>query len=380
MLSVESRRRDFPSLEGQAYLNTAAENIPPQRVFDAVNAYMRDKCDGMNGRKAHFERVHACRSVAARMIGLAPEEVSFCSCSSEAYNLLANAIDPQQEDEIVISDLDFPAGATPWMLWRTKPRIQLWRSIQGVLRQEDLPRLLNSKTKLVQLSLVSFWNGYRIDWPAVLECVRRLAPQAVIAVDVTQALGRIETLCPGADVIISSTHKWSLGIHGGCVVGVIAEKSHYLSARAGGWYHIDNAFDPDRFERISMKQGAASYSVGMPNFSAIYALEAGLSYLDGVGMNLLSAHADRLVTRFHDALCSLGITPMCPIVPNRMSGIVAFQHEKSLAMYEHLEAEKIRVMHQAGRIRIAIHGYNTIDDIDQCIDSLRRFLEGVRNR
>jgi len=96
MLSVESRRRDFPSLEGQAYLNTAAENIPPQRVFDAVNAYMRDKCDGMNGRKAHFERVHACRSVAARMIGLAPEEVSFCSCSSEAYNLLTNAIDPQK--------------------------------------------------------------------------------------------------------------------------------------------------------------------------------------------------------------------------------------------------------------------------------------------
>ncbi|MDP6034518.1 MAG: aminotransferase class V-fold PLP-dependent enzyme, partial [Verrucomicrobiota bacterium] len=115
MLSVEKRLRDFPALSQLTYLNTAAESIPPQCVHEAIQQYCRDKNDGMRGRKAHFAALEACREVSARMIGLATEEVSFCSCSSEAYNLLASALDLKPKDEVVITDLDFPAGATPWL-------------------------------------------------------------------------------------------------------------------------------------------------------------------------------------------------------------------------------------------------------------------------
>ena len=67
------------------------------------------------------------------MIGLATEEVSFCSCSSEAYNLLANALDLKQEHEVVITDLDFPAGATPWLNAATPPTVHLWKAQKGAL-------------------------------------------------------------------------------------------------------------------------------------------------------------------------------------------------------------------------------------------------------
>ena len=85
MLTATDRLRDFPALAGQAYLNTAAESIPPIVVHEAVQEYVRDKCEGMNGRGPHFRRYDACREVASRMIGLTPAEVAFCSCSSEAY-------------------------------------------------------------------------------------------------------------------------------------------------------------------------------------------------------------------------------------------------------------------------------------------------------
>ncbi|MFV0337872.1 MAG: aminotransferase class V-fold PLP-dependent enzyme [Chthoniobacterales bacterium] len=101
-----------------------------------------------------------------------------------------------------------------------------------------------------------------------VEQVRRLAPKAVIAVDLTQALGRcvLDGVAKDADIVISSTHKWLLGTHGGCVVGVPERSAKKLTTTAGGWYHLQNAFDADRFERAEPKIGAASYSVGMPSF------------------------------------------------------------------------------------------------------------------
>jgi selenocysteine lyase/cysteine desulfurase len=48
--------------------------------------------------------VEECREIAARMIGLQTNEVSFCSCSSEAYNLLASALDLKPGDEVLVTD------------------------------------------------------------------------------------------------------------------------------------------------------------------------------------------------------------------------------------------------------------------------------------
>jgi selenocysteine lyase/cysteine desulfurase len=169
MLTTESLRADFPALEGITYLNTAAESIPPRCVGEAIAQYTHDKGLGMRGRVPHFAAVEACREISAKLVGLKTEEVSFCSCSSEAYNLLAGALDLGPDDEVVVSDLDFPAGATPWLRAARPPRVKVWRARQGELRTEDLLPLLGAKTRLVQVSLVSFYNGFRIDWPAHFE-------------------------------------------------------------------------------------------------------------------------------------------------------------------------------------------------------------------
>ncbi|RFC47690.1 MAG: Selenocysteine lyase/Cysteine desulfurase [Verrucomicrobia bacterium] len=366
MLTDHTRSRDFPALAGQTYLNTAAESIPPLCVGEAIQAYWMDKLRGMDGREGHFAAVEACREISARMIGLATDEVSFCSCSSEAYNLLASALRLGKGDEVVVSDLDFPAGATPWLRGPEEqaPSVRVWKSVRGVLDLADLEPMLGERTRLVQLSLISFYNGHRIAWQPCYELVRRLAPQAVISVDVTQALGRVILDCDGADVLISSTHKWTLGIHGGCIIGLPRRNAQRLTTRAGGWYHLTNAFDPDRFERAVSKTGAASFSVGMPNFVSLYALNAALRYLETVGIESIAAHADPLVTRLHEGLRDLGISPMCPPQPEHPTGIVAFRHERSAGMHAALAAKKIHVMHHAGRIRIAVHGYNTAEDVE----------------
>lgn len=365
MLTDSTRLRDFPSLSGIAYLNTAAESIPPLAVKEALESYWADKARGMRGREGHFAAVEACREISAKMLGLSTQEVSFCSCSSEAYNLLASALNLGAGDEVVVTDLDFPAGATPWLRAVNPPTSRLWKSMNGELNTADLVPLLNEKTRLVQVSLVSFYNGHRIDWKPLRDAVRRLAPNALISVDITQAFGRVVLDCDDADILISSTHKWTLGVHGGCIIGIPKRNAERLTTHAGGWYHLSNAFDADRFERAVTKTGALSFSVGMPSFAALYALNAALRYVDGVGVAAISAHADPLVKEAHDGLVGLGYKPMTPLHADRPTGIVAFMHERSTEIHAALEKAEVHVMHNAGRIRLAAHGYNTREDVQR---------------
>jgi selenocysteine lyase/cysteine desulfurase len=110
MVGDLTRHRDFPALRGIHYLNTAAESVPPLCVREAIESYCEDKARGMAGREQHLARVEACREISARFLGLTPGEVSFCSCSSEAYNLLASVPQLSEQDQVVVTDLDLPPG------------------------------------------------------------------------------------------------------------------------------------------------------------------------------------------------------------------------------------------------------------------------------
>ena len=115
MLTLESRRQQFPTLEQMVYLNSAAEGIPPLTVREALDEYFRDKQLGMDGRGPHFAALEETKALVWDFYGLSSDEIGICSCSSEAYNLAAMALRLKAGDEVVINDLDFPAGATPWL-------------------------------------------------------------------------------------------------------------------------------------------------------------------------------------------------------------------------------------------------------------------------
>jgi cysteine desulfurase/selenocysteine lyase len=369
MLTEESRRRSFPSLEGMVYLNTAAEGIPPVEVGTALQEYFRDKQRGMDGRESHFRHWEVARELAAGFLGLTADEVGICSCSSEAYNLAAQALRLRGGDEVIINDLDFPAGVTPWLQKDCPATVRLWRARQGALRVEDLIALLGVKTRLVTTSLVSFFNGYRLPFAAVREAVRRHS-SALLAVDVTQALGRIPLDVADADLIVSSTHKWILASHGGGLVGVPRQRGRDWTVPAGGWFNLEDAFGPERFERAVSRPGAAGFMVGMPNFPAIYAIAAALTYLRGVGVAAIDEAARPLVRACLEGLTKLPVDLLTPRNESDLAGILAFRHARAEEIARRLRAQQIHVMHHAGRLRVALHGYNTPGDVEQFLRTL----------
>jgi cysteine desulfurase / selenocysteine lyase len=376
MLDESSRRRDFPSLDGMTYLNTAAEGIPPLPVADALAQYVRDHQLGMDGRELHFAQLAAAKTLAARMFGLSADEVAICSCSSEAYNLAALALRLQPGDEVVINDLDFPAGATPWLQPGCPATVKVWWSREGALRVEDLAPLLGPRTRLVTTSLVSFFNGFTIPLPSVVDAVRAHS-DALLALDVTQALGRIPLDLRGVDLVVSSTHKWILASHGGGLVGVPAGRARDWTVPAGGWFNLKNSvpLGPGRLDPVESLPGAASFALGMPNFPAIYAIRAALEYLDGVGVAAIDAAARPLVRACLDGLARLPVELLTPRADDALAGIVAFRHPEMEAIGRYLRDANVHVMAHAGRLRIALHGYNTMADVEQLLLKLEEALD-----
>ena len=373
MLTTTSRRQAFPQLETMIYLNTAAEGIPPVAVGEALLQYFRDHQQGMDGRVAHAAQREAVLALTAQLYGLTPAEIGLCSCSSEAYNLAALALQLQPGDEVIINDLDFPAGATPWLQPSCPATVKLWRSREGALRVEDLLPLLTPRTRLVTVSLVSFYNGFMIPLSEVVNAVHRHTG-ALLAVDVTQALGRIPLQLEGVDLIVSSTHKWILGSHGGGLVGVPTHRNREWTIPAGGWFHLQDAFGADRFERAVSRPGAASFGVGMPNYPALYAIRAGLDYIQSVGVAAIEAATRPLVHACLEGLQQLPVTLLTPPAHESIAGILAFRHPKFETIQRQLHDQNIHIMAQAGRMRIALHGYNTLADVEALLRGLSNAL------
>lgn len=376
MLTAESRRQSFPSLAEMVYLNTAAEGIPPLEVRDALEQYFRDKQLGMDGRERHFAAFEETKSLVAELYGLTAAEIGICSCSSEAYNLAALALQLREGDEVVINDLDFPAGATPWLLPTCPATVRVWKAREGALRVEDLQSLLTPKTRLVTVSLVSFFNGFRLSLPPVVKAVRRHSP-ALLAVDVTQALGRIPLDLAGADLIVSSTHKWILASHGGGLVGVPSARASDWHVPAGGWFNLDDAFGAARFDRAVSKPGAAGFAVGMPNFPAIYAIRAALKYLKTIGVPTINQAAQPLVEECLAEMVKLPVELLTPRDLSLVAGIIAFRHPAAEVIAQRLRSQRIHVMSHAGRLRVAIHGYNTRNDITTLLRELTATLKSL---
>jgi len=196
-------------------------------------------------------------------------------------------------------------------------------------------------------------------------------------VDVTQALGRIALDLHDIDLIISSTHKWLLASHGGGLVGVPKSRAAEWTVPAGGWFNLQNAFDANRFERATVKPGAASFSVGMPSYAAIYCIAAASKYINSISVPNIAAQADPLVRQCLDELKRLPVTLLTPADPQTQSGIISFLHPQAEQIHRQLHSQNIHVMHHAGRLRVALHGYNTAADVERFLEALKQVLNNV---
>jgi selenocysteine lyase/cysteine desulfurase len=137
---------------------------------------------------------------------------------------------------------------------------------------------------------------------------------------------------------------------------------------------LENAFDESRFDSLRTKSGAGSFMVGMPNYTAIYAINAALSYIESIGVSAINEHANTLGKIAREGIAQLPVELLGPVQPARTSGIISFKHPDFERINASLHKNNIHLMAHAGRMRVAIHGYNNLSDIDQMLAALKEAI------
>jgi selenocysteine lyase/cysteine desulfurase len=374
LLEIPSKAQ-FHTAQDSVYLDTAAEGLPLDNSSDALLSYFLDKTSGTPGRERMFAAENDAVAAAAELVGTAPENIALIGNATDGLNLLGNSIRWKPGDEILITDLEFSSNVVSWLrLHDLGVKLEVIPSRSGTLELSDFLSRLRPATRLVSVSHVSYKSGTRVNFLRELahEVHRR---DALFVVDATQSLGRIPVDIHDVDFLVASSYKWLLGVHGLGVVYCSPRLRDRLAPGAAGWYSIDNIFAPNRFENYALKEGAARFVSGMPNFPSIYVLRDNVRFLLSLGVERIDNTLAPLVSRLRQGIEALGLPLLTPAGAEYASGIVSFSHPDAESLGSALRRDGIVVWAGDGRVRASVHLYNDESDIERLLASLASLVK-----
>ena len=109
-------RAQMPVCKNWAYFDHAAVSPLPAPTAEAVIAWARDQSEnGVACWQKCKARVEVLRTMVARLIGAAPEEIALVRSTTEGITFVAEGFPWQEGDNVVTLADEFPANLYPWM-------------------------------------------------------------------------------------------------------------------------------------------------------------------------------------------------------------------------------------------------------------------------
>jgi selenocysteine lyase/cysteine desulfurase len=374
-------REKFPATADWAYLNNAGMGAVPLPVVEAMSQRAMEVArSGELAWPDHRTHVEEVRDRGARLMGVPGEDVAFIKNTTAGLGLVANGLDLGPGDRVVVSDLDFPSSLYPWLALRERGvRVDL---VSPIGTAQTLPVrafadviAAGPPPALVATSWVQFRRGWRVDLPALARIAHDSG--ALFCADVIQGLGVIPARLDewGVDFAMADGHKWLLGAPGTGLLYVRGEHRVRLRPLEPGWNSMAHREQWDELG-FHYDDTARRYEGGMPNISGISGLGAALDLLLDAGVEAIWAHVDALCEHVCDGLTRLGATVVTERLPGHRSGIVSvtFPGYDTDILGDRLRARGFVVGARSGALRLSPHGYNTIEELDQLLDSLELLL------
>ena len=346
-------RGDFPIVANHIYLNSAYIAPIPRPVVAAGQAFIQAKAERSITVGEMLAKANEVRGQFARLINAAPAEVGLLMATTEGENVLANTLPMEPGDNIVVDDLHYEGALIVHRQAEKRRGVELRvaKHRDGVVTTDDIATLIDNRTRLVSVSLVSSLNGYRHDALALADVAH--AHGAHLHLDAIQALGMFpfDVRATDVDSLCSGTYKWLLGGFG------IAP--FYMKGTA-----LERTV-PDRFGGFA-GAGGRRYDYATLPFAEVWQLGAALTYLEKVGVARLEEHALGLSRRLKEGLLKQGYLLFQP-VENRTS-IVTFRYVRPMADLEQaFSAANIAATIRAGHVRLSVSLFNNTDDVDQLL-------------
>ena len=358
-------RGDFPLLKHTNFLNTAYHSVAPQQVVDAGVQFYKDRANPADGIGPWIGEGRAVRASFAKLVGALPSEIGLIHATSDAENIIANAIDLKEGDNIVTDDLQYVASFVLYDHFAKTKGVEVRivkRDENGATTLENFEKLVDDKTRIVSVSWVSHENGYQHD----LRTLSNLAHNngAYFYVDAIQGVGMLELDVKeaGIDFFGCGTYKWLLGSYGVAFFYIREELQDIIAADRRGMMSVTNTEIMTDFDSYP---DAAKYGFATPAFGAITVVGTALEYLHKVGVKNIETHTVPLAHQIRANFVKLGIKTDTPM--NNRSAIVTYFPDKDPAKVKALyDAENIKLTYKHGgtKIRVGASLFNNQSDID----------------
>jgi selenocysteine lyase/cysteine desulfurase len=242
----------------------------------------------------------------------------------------------------------------------------------------DLERVIDRRTKLVALSLVSWYNGFQHDLKRACDVAH--ASGARVYADIVQAVGNtpIDVRASGVDFCACSSFKWLMGDFGlgflyvreGLLDDVI-RRTEYGYQQADTVMHYLPSDPPAQAPVTWTLHGdaRAHFQVGTYGQGALNALIESLALLQRIGPARILAHRQPLLRRLHDELPRLGFTSITP--EGTSSAIASFTAPGAETRFAaRLKAANVMVTFGGDRMRVSPSFFNDGSDIDRLLAAL----------
>jgi selenocysteine lyase/cysteine desulfurase len=378
------RKGDFAIPAGLAYINGAYIHPMPVATADAIRAYAdrRARPDGMTGAESPARAQVDVRAEFAGLINAKVSEISTVPNTSAGENLVVNGLGIRRFDGNVVTDALHFDGALVNLRQLQKEGLDLRVVMPRAdhrIHVEDLARVIDRKTRLVEVSLVAMYNGFQHDLKAVCDLAH--SQGAHVYADIIQGVGAVpvDVKASGVDFCACSSFKWLMSDFGLGFLYVREELLDTVIRRSQIGYHSTtdmdthfSPFDPEIATPLTWTmRGDASghFETGSTAAAAEAALRVSLPYIRKLGVENIQAHRQPLLTRIREGMTALGFTPATP--EDSTSPIITFATKDGTALEQKLRRARVDVRVAPYWIRVSPSIYNDLGDIEQLLDALR---------
>lgn len=372
-LTPAEMRDQFPITRRYAYLDHAAIAPLATPVRSTMEVFLTRQSEEPFDH-AYWERLKSqVRVRVGNLVGVGPETISFVKNTSAGLGMVAAGLDWEAGDNIVAVDREFPANIYPWMdLHRKQVELRLYRSEDGRIDISKLTGLCDRRTRLVAVSAVQFWNGFRLDLSRLQQALG--SADTLTVIDGIQALGamRLDLKAEPVDFLCAGAQKWLLGPIG---IGFAYVGPRMLERLHPPFVGVESVVNNEEYFQydLTFKPDARRYEEAAPNYPGILGLGAGVNLLLRAGSAQIEAEILRLSDRLRNELPRRGYELwLKPRTPAERSGIVSFRHPRIVPqeVLARLRDAGVIISLRQGYLRASPHYYNSDADIDRLLEAL----------
>jgi selenocysteine lyase/cysteine desulfurase len=366
-------RRSFPMLEDTVHLASCSQGALSTELTSALFEIQHSMREHGAPWDLWTREVERARDGFAELINASSEEVAVVSCASEGAYHVASTQDWSSRPRIVTTDMEFPSIAHVWLGQQAHgAEVMYAANRDGVVPVTDYTSLVDERTGLLSVPLVSYRNGARMPVAEATRAAREVG--AKVFIDAYQACGvlRVDVRELDCDYLVTGTLKYMLGLPGLAFLYVRGGTIDALAPQLTGWFgqHDPFAFDPRSLEPAT---DARRFQTGTPSVPSAYAANAGLRALGSVPGNLVELRVQELVEEAHQTLVDDGERLWSPEDPTLRGPMIALLDEEPERLAAFLGERRIHTSPRGSVLRLSFHGYNDRHDVAAVCEAVREY-------